>query len=90
MTDCNILEKLKENLSQLPDSELNAIVAVVQIEQNARKNKKRQELINKAVAALRDLQNECFDGGITVYCEDCDNKIYVSLDEIAERIKYVE
>ena len=63
MTDYTSLEILKGSLSHLPDDELNSIVTAVQKEQDARKNKKRQELINKAVAALHDLQAECgFDG----------------------------
>lgn len=90
MTDYTSLEILKGSLSHLPEDELNSIVAAVQKEQNARKNKKRKELINKAVTALHDLQNECFDGYITVFCDDCGSEKYISLKEIAEQIKYVE
>lgn len=94
MTDYTSLEILKGSLSHLPEDELNSIVAAVQKEQNARKNKKRQELINKAVVALHDLQvecqDECLDGCITIYCEDCDHAICLTLDEVAEKIKYVE
>lgn len=94
MLNCTPIEYCMGNISGLSDSELSQVASAIQKEQNARKNKKRQELINKAIAALHDLQvecqNECFDGGIIVFCEDCGNEIYVSLEEIAEKIKYVE
>lgn len=87
MTDYTSLEILKGSLSHLPEDELNSIVAAVQKEQNARKSKKRQELINKAVTALHDLQVECLDGCITIICDDCDCEMCLTYDEIAERIK---
>ena len=90
MTNDTALEILKGSLSFLPEDELTSIITAVKNEQNARKNKKRQELINKVIADLHDLQDECFGGGITVYCEDCGNEIYVPLGEIAEKIKHVE
>lgn len=94
MLNCTPIEYCMGNISGLSDSELLQMVAAIQTEQNARKNKKRQELINKTIAALHDLQVECqvecLDGCITVYCEDCDHAICLTLDEIAEKIKYVE
>ena len=90
MLNCTPIEYCMGNLSGLSDSELSQVATAIKKEQNARKDKERQELINKAVAALHDLQKVCFDGDITVYCEDCGNEIYVSLDEIIERIKYVK
>ena len=90
MLNCTPIEYCMGNISGLSDSELSQVASAIQKEQNARKNKKRQELISKAVAALHDLQDECFDGYITVFCEDCGSERYISLKEIAEQIKYVE
>lgn len=89
MTDYTSLETLKGSLSHLPDDELNSIVTAVQKEQDARKNKKRQELINKAVAALHDLQAECgFDGCLIIGCDNCGDEMCLTLDEIAKKIQY--
>ena len=88
MVDYTSLEILKGSLSHLPEDELNSIVAAVQKEQNARKNKKRKELINKVVVALHDLQDEYFDDGIMIFCDDCGGEMWLTLDEIAEKIKY--
>ena len=90
MLNCTPIEYCMGNISGLSDSELSQVASAVQKEQDARKNKKRKELINKAVTALHDLQNECFDGYITVFCDDCGSEKYISLKEIAEQIKYVE
>ena len=89
MADYTSLQILKGSLSYLPEDELNSIVAAVQREQNARKNKKRQELINKAIAALHDLQVECgFDGCLIINCDDCGDEMCLTLDETAEKIQY--
>lgn len=90
MTNDTTLEILKGSLSSLPDDELTSIITAVKNEQNARKNKKKQALINKAVTALCDLQTDCFDGCITVSCEGCGSEVCLTLDEIAEKIKHVE
>lgn len=90
MLNCTPIEYCMGNISGLSDSELLQVATAIQREQNVRKNKKRQELINKAVAALHDLQAACFDGGIVVSCEECGGEICFTLDEIAENIKYVE
>ena len=90
MLNCTPIEYCMGNISGLSDSELSQVASAIQKEQNARKNKKRQELINKAIAAFHDLQNECFDGYITVFCDNCGSEKYISLKEIAEQIKYVE
>lgn len=90
MLNCTPIEYCMGNISGLSDSELSQVAFAIQKEQNARKNKKKQELINKAVAALHDLQAECFDGYITIFCDDCGSEKYISLKEITEQIKYVE
>ena len=90
MLNCTPIEYCMGNISGLSDSELSQVASAIQREQNARKNKKRQELINKAVTALHDLQQVGYLGCITITCDDCGNEIYVSLEEIAKKIKYVE
>lgn len=90
MLNCTPIEYCMGDISELSDSELSQVASAIQKEQNARKNKKRKELINKAVAALHDLQNDCFDGYITVFCDDCGSEKCISLKEIAEQIKYIE
>jgi len=94
MLNCTPIEYCMGNISGLSDSELSQVASAIQKEQNARENKKRKELINKAITALHDLQvecrAECLAGYITVYCEDCDHAIYLTLDEVAEKIRYVE
>ena len=77
-----------EYFSGLSDSELSQVASAIQKEQNARKSKKRKELINKVVVALHDLQDEYFDDGIMVFCDDCGGEMWLTLDEIAEKIKY--
>lgn len=87
MLNCTPIEYCMGNISGLSDSELSQVAFAIQKEQNARKNKKRQELINKAVAALHDLQTE-YLGCITITCDDCGNEMCLTLDEIAKKIKY--
>lgn len=89
MLNCTPIEYCMGNISGLSDSELSQVASAIQKEQNARKNKKRQELINKAVAALHDLQVECgFDGCLIIGRDDCDDEMCLTLDEIAEKIQY--
>lgn len=87
MTDYTLLETLKGSLSHLPEDELNSIITAVQKERDARKNKKRQELVNKVVTALHNLQTECRGGCITIVCNECDCEMLLGFDEIAEKIK---
>ena len=87
MLNCTPIEYCMGNISGLSDSELSQVASAIQKEQNARKNKKRKELINKAVAALHDLQTE-YLGCITITCDGCGNEMCLTLDEIAEKIKY--
>lgn len=87
MLNCTPIEYCMGNISGLSDSELSQVAFAIQKEQNVRKNKKRQELINKAVAALHDLQTE-YMGCITITCDNCGNEMCLTLDEIAEKIKY--
>lgn len=87
MLNCTPIEYCMGNISELSDSELLQVATAIQREQNARKNKKKQELINKAVTALHDLQVECLDGCIAIICDDCDCEVCLTYDEIAERIK---
>lgn len=88
MLNCTPIEYCMGNISGLSDSELSQVASAIQKEQNARKNKKRKELINKVIVALHDLQDECFDGCITITCDDCGNEMCLTLNEIAEKIKY--
>lgn len=89
MLNCTPIEYCMGNISGLSDSELSQVASAIQKEQNARKNKKRQELINKAVAALHDLQAEYgFDGCLIIDCDDCGHEMCLTLDEIVEKIKY--
>lgn len=90
MLNCTPIEYCMGNISGLSDNELIQVATAIKKEQNARENKKKQELINKAVAALYDLQQVEYLGCITITCDDCGNEIYVSLEELAEKIKYVE
>ena len=87
MTDYTSLEILKGSLSHLPEDELNSIVAAVQKEQNARKDKKKRELINKAVTALTELYTVC-DDSITIECNNCDHKTSLDLDVLAQMIDF--
>lgn len=87
MLNCTPIEYCMGNISGLSDSELLQVATAIKREQNARENKKKQELINKAVAALHDLQAE-YLGCITITCDDCGNEMCLTLDEIAEKIKY--
>ena len=83
------MQKCLNLFSQLSNDELKILSQKIKEEQNARKNKKRQELINKAVAALHDLQVECgFDGYLIIGCDDCGEEMYLTLDEIAKKIQY--
>ena len=89
MLNCTPIEYCMGNISGLSDSELSQVASAIQKEQNARKNKKRKELINKAVAALHDLQTECgFDGCLIINCDDCGHEMCLTLDKIAEKIQY--
>lgn len=81
------IEYCMGNISGLSDSELSQVASAIQKEQNARKNKKRQELVNKVVIALHDLQTEYFGGCITIVCNECDCEMCLGLDEIAKKIK---
>lgn len=47
MLNCTPIEYCMGNISGLSDSELSQVASAIQKEQNARKNKKRQKLINK-------------------------------------------
>jgi len=87
MLNCTPIEYCMGNISELSDSELLQVATAIKREQNARENKKKQELINKAVAALNDLQAEYF-GCITITCDDCGNEMCLTPNEIAEKIKY--
>lgn len=87
MLNCTPIEYCMGNISGLSDSELLQVATAIKREQNARENKKKQELINKAVAALHDLQTE-YLGCISITCDDCGSEMCLTLDEIAEKIKY--
>lgn len=87
MLNCTPIEYCMGNISGFSDSELLQVATAIKKEQNARENKKKQELINKAVVALHDLQAE-YLGCITITCDDCDNEMCLTLNEIAEKIKY--
>lgn len=87
MLDCIDYELMENSVSKLSDSELQQIIATAQREQNTRKSKKRQELVNKVVTALHDLQTECRGGCITIACNECDCETFLGFDEIAEKIK---
>lgn len=87
MTNCTPIEYCIGNISGLSDEELIRVAAAIKKEQNARENKKKQELINKAVDALNNLQIE-YSGCITIICDGCGTEICLTLNEIAEKIKY--
>jgi hypothetical protein len=87
MLDCIDYELMENSVSKLSDNELQQIIATAQREQNARKSKKRQELVNKVITALHDLQTECRGGCITIVCNECECEMLLSFDEIAEKIK---
>lgn len=87
MLNCTPIEYCMGNISGLSDSELLQVATAIKREQNARENKRKQELINKAVATLHDLQTENL-GCISITCDDCGSEMYLTLDEIAEKIKY--
>lgn len=88
MLNCTPIEYCMGNISGLSDSELLQVATAIKREQNARENKKKQELINKAVAALHDLQQaECIGGCIAISCDDCGHEMCLTYDEIADRIK---
>jgi len=87
MTDYTSLEILKGSLSHLPEDELNSIITEVQKEQNARKNKKRKELVTKVVTALTELYTVC-DDSITIECNNCDHKTSLDLDVLAQIIDF--
>lgn len=78
-----------DNISKLSDSELQQAITAIGKEQNERKNKRKHELVDRAVAALRDLQVECPDGCIVKTCEGCGDYVCFTLDEIVEKIKYM-
>lgn len=83
------MQKCLNLFAQLSNDELKILSQKIEEEQKARKNKKRQELINKAVAVLHDLQAECgFDGCLMIGRDDCGDEMYLTLDEIAEKIQY--
>lgn len=88
MLNCTPIEYCMGNISELSDSELLQVATAIKREQNARENKKKQELINKAVAALHNLQAEYDLGCITITCDDCGSEMCLTLNEIAEKIKY--
>lgn len=87
MLNCTPIEYCMGNISGLSDSELLQVATAIQKEQNARKDKKRQELVNKVVTALHNLQTECRGGCITIVCNECDCEMLLGFDEIAEKIK---
>lgn len=78
---------LKNNISQLSDNELKEILAIINKEQSDRKNKRRIELANLAITALKNLQNEWFGDCITIACDECGCAMCLTFDEIAEKIK---
>lgn len=82
------MQKCLNLFSQLSNDELKILSQKIEEEQNARENKKKQELINKAVAALHDLQQAEYLGCISITCDGCGSEMCLTLDEIAEKIKY--
>lgn len=89
MLNCTPIEYYMGNILGLSDSELLQVATAIEKEQNERKNKRKHELVDRAVAALRDLQVECPDGCIAKTCEGCGDDVYFTLDEIVEKIKYM-
>jgi cobalamin-dependent methionine synthase I len=87
MTDYTSLEILKGSLSHLPEDELNLIVTAIQEEQNARKNKRKQELVKKAITILTELYNVC-DDSITIECDNCGHEIHLDFDVLAQIIEF--
>ena len=89
MLNCTLLEYYMDNILKLSDGELQQVITAIEKEQNERKNKRKHELVDRAVAALRDLQVECPDGCIAKACEGCGDDVCFTLDEIVEKIKYM-
>lgn len=90
MLNCTPIEYYTNNLLKLSDGELQQVITAIEKEQNERKNKKKRELIDKAITALHDLQAECFDGCVTIDCSGCGEEFRFTLDEIAKEIKYIK
>ena len=89
MLNCTLLEYYMDNILKLSDDELQQVITAIEKEQNERKNKRKHELVDKAVAALHDLQAEGFNGCIVRTCEECGGDVRFTLGELAEKIKYM-
>lgn len=87
MLNCTPIEYCMGDISGLSDSELSQVVSAIQKEQNARKNKKRKELVTKVVTALTELYTVC-DDSITIECNNCDHKTHLDLDVLAQMIEF--
>jgi hypothetical protein len=87
MTDYTSLEILKGSLSHLPEDELNSIIAAVSYEQNARKNRRKQELVKKVVTILTELYNIC-DDSLTIECDNCGHETHLDFDVLAQMIEF--
>ena len=84
------MQKCLNLFSQLSNDELKILSQKIEEEQNARESKKKQELINKAVAALHDLQQaECIGDCIAISCDDCGHEMCLTYDEIADFMQFV-
>lgn len=81
------MQKCLNLFSQLSNDELKILSQKIEEEQNARENKKKQELINKAVTALTELYTVC-DDSITIECNNCDHKTSLDLDVLAQMIDF--
>ena len=87
MLNCTPIEYCMGDISGLSDSELSQVASAIQKEQNARKNKKRKELVTKVVTALTELYTVC-DDSITIECNNCDHKTSLDLDVLAQMIDF--
>lgn len=87
MLNCTPIEYCMGNISGLSDSELLQVATAIKREQNARENKKKQELVTKVVTALTELYTVC-DDSITIVCNNCDHKTSLDLDVLAEMIDF--
>lgn len=87
MLNCTSIEYYTNNLLELSDNELQQVITAIEKEQNERKNKRKQELVNRAVTALLNLQSEYPDAHIELKFDNHDIMRF-TLDNIAEQIKF--
>lgn len=87
MLDCMPLKCCMSNISEFSDNELLQVTTAIQREQERRKSKRKQELVNRAVTALLNLQAEYPDGHIELEFVNHDIMRF-TLDDIAKQIKF--